>query len=176
MSVSDLMTKLRRVLPRATRKWSTNAVEELKKMAREGLDLSPRSKPSTLLPVIFRCRTCRQRLRFKEALSHKYLYKVKPKSRSTRRIPPYESLLRGYSTYPRNDQVLRVDVIASRRVENLVGQLGQNLLASRVTYDEMIQSTTGIKVVCNLCHPKVATSMDFKDAPSGKERNEVLDS
>ncbi|KAG9318778.1 hypothetical protein JVU11DRAFT_878 [Chiua virens] len=160
MSDWDLKTGLQPVLFNAFKNWSADAVEELKQMARKDLDFPPRSKPSSLLPVIFRCKTCHQGLRFNDALSHEHLYEVRPKEHSTCSLRTYERFLRGYSIYPRNTQVLQADVAASRRVENLVRQFGRN--PSKVTYEELSPSTR--KVVCNLCPPEVATGMIFIEA------------
>jgi hypothetical protein len=160
------LKELLRVLPRAIRKWSSDAVEELEQFARVQLDLSPLSKPSRLPSVIFRCRSCirrGRRLRFDEALSHKHLYKEQrneDQRKNTREMSSYDESVMRYGKHPWNIQVLRVDVPVSRRVENLIRRMGQN--PNRVTYDEVRHST--VKVVCGLCRPRVATRMDFEHA------------
>ena len=156
MSLDSLKKKFSRVLPRAIRKWSSDAVEELEQFSREQLGLSPQSKPSRIPYVIFRCRTCArwgpgsQRFRFDEALSHQHLYKEKSKGGprgGTREMSLYDRFPMGHDTHPRDIQVLRVDVKLSRRVENLIRRMGRN--PDRVTY-----------VVCGLCPP----AMDFEYA------------
>lgn len=170
ISQDNLEKKLLRVLPRAIRKWSSDAVQELEQVALEQLCLPPSSKPSNLPWVIFRCkarsRSCRQRLKFDEALSHDHLYREKreeegkDKREKTDEISAYDTFIMGFSLRPRNIQGLQIDVTASRRVENLVRRMGQN--PSRVTYDELRRST--VEVVCGLCNPKDSMRMNFEDA------------
>ena len=165
MGYDDLKKKLSRVLPRAIRKWSSNAVEELEQLAREQLDLSRLSKPSRLPFVIFQCRSCfrrgprRQRLRFDEALHHHHLYEElrKEDRENTGKMTFYDKFVMRDGTHPRDIHVLRVDVPISRRVENLIRKIGQN--PNMVTYGELRRST--VKVVCGLCRPEVATRMNF---------------
>lgn len=163
VSQDGLEKKLPRVLPRAIRKWSSNAVQELEQLAREQLCLPPLSKPSCLSWVIFLCkacsRNCRQRLMFDEALSHHHLYRAtyREDKHTRKEIGEYDKFIMEYPTHPWNIQDLRVDVKVSRRVENLVRRMGQN--PSRVTYDELCYST--VEVVCGLCNSQAATRMDF---------------
>lgn len=164
----ELKNKLFRVLPPAIRKWSSDVVEELEQFAREQLSLPPLSKPSRLPSVIFRCTVCarsfrhHQRFRFEEVLFHQHLYKEKPKDDKeyTGEMTLHDKLVMGQRTHPWSIQALRVDVIVSRRVENLIKRMGQN--PSRVTYDELRHST--VKVMCGLCRPQVATRMNFEQA------------
>ncbi|KAF8557232.1 hypothetical protein OG21DRAFT_1482329 [Imleria badia] len=165
----DLKKKLFHVLPPAIRKWSSDAVEELEQFAREELNLPRSSKPSRLPSVIFRCQVCfpnfrrHQRFSFEEALSHHHLHKAKSEDDDREHIGEmsfYDKYVMGCRTYPRNIQALRVDVPASRRVDNLVRRMGQN--PSRVTHDELRHST--VKAVCGLCRPQVATRMNFEQA------------
>ena len=164
----DGLKELSRVLPRAIRKWSSNAVEELEQFTRGQLDLSPLSKPSRLPSVIFRCRSCfrrgprGQRLRFDEALCHHHLYEKLSKEdrENTGKMTPYDKFVMRDGTHPRDIHVLRVDVPVSRRVENLIRRMGQN--PNSVTYDELRYST--VKVVCGLCRPEVAAGMNFEYA------------
>ncbi|KAN0076990.1 hypothetical protein V8E55_010845 [Tylopilus felleus] len=145
ISQDNLEKKLLRVLPRAIRKWSSDAVQELEQA---------------------RSRSCRQRLKFDEALSHDHLYREKreeegkDRREKTDEISAYDTFIMGFSLRPRNIQGLQIDVTASRRVENLVRRMGQN--PSRVTYDELRRST--VEVVCGLCNPKDSMRMNFEDA------------
>jgi hypothetical protein len=170
MSHDNLTKKFSRVLPRAIRKWSSDAVEELEQFARDQLGLSPLSTPSRIPSVIFRCRTCSRqgpcgkRLTFDEALFHHHLYDLKHKGLQrggTREMSSYDQFLTEltHSSRTRDIKVLRVDVTISRKVENLIRRMGQN--PDRVTYNELRHST--IKVLCSLCPPQVA-SMDFEHA------------
>lgn len=159
----DLKKKFARVLPSAIKKWSSNTVEELEQFARKQLGLPPLSKPSCFPSVIFRCKVCRHRFGFDEALSHQHLYKERhagDRPEINCNMTPYDKLLIHHHVHPRNTQVLRVDVTISRRVENLVRRIGQN--PSRITYQELRHST--VKVVCGLCRPDVATRMNFEHA------------
>lgn len=161
MSHDDLKTKFFRVLHLAMRKWSSNAVEELEQFARKELALPPLLKPSYLPSVIFRCRVCHRRLRFDKALSHLHLYNTKSKRpKNIRTMSAYDQYLIGCDIHPRNLQVLRVDITVSRRVENLVRRIGQN--PNRITYHKLCHST--VRVICGLCRPEVATSMNFARA------------
>ena len=168
-SHDDMKKALFRMLPRAIRKWSSDAVEELEQFARNQLGLPPLSKPSRLPSVIFLCKACsRQRSRcprfgFDEALSHQHLYKEKRQDYqrdNTREMSSYDKFVMGYATHPRDIKVLQVDVTVSRRVENLIRRMGQN--PSRVTYDDLRRSA--VNVVCGLCSPQDATRMDFEHA------------
>ena len=167
-NVEVLETKFLRVLPPAIRKWNSDAVEKLEQLAREKLGLPPRSKPHCLPSVIFRCKACvreksksRQRLVFDNALSHHHLYQDRRKEdqrEDTDEMSPFDKLVMRCRTYARNIHVLRVDVAASGRVENLIRRIGQN--PNRVTYEELCRST--VKVVCGLCQPHAATRLDFE--------------
>jgi len=169
-NVEVLKKKFLRVLPAAIRTWRSDAVEKLEHLAREQLGLPPRSKPHCLPSVIFRCKVCvrensksRGRLRFGKALSHHHLYqdrREEDKRRDNDEMSPFDELVMRCRTYARNIHVLRVDVAASGRVENLIRRIGQNL--NRVTYEELCRST--VKVVCGLCRPHVATRLDFEHA------------
>ena len=169
-NVGVLKKKFRRVLPDVIRKWSSDAVQKLEQLAREQLGLPPRSKPCCLPSVIFRCKACvreksksRRRLRFDDALSHRHLYRDRRKEEkreATDEMSLSDKLAMRGRIYARNIHVLRVDVAASGRVENLIRVIGQN--PSRVTYEGLCRST--IQVVCGLCQPQVATRLDFKHA------------
>ncbi|KAI9571240.1 hypothetical protein HD554DRAFT_2169086 [Boletus coccyginus] len=170
-NIEALQKKFLRVLPAAIRKWSSDAVEKLEQLARDQLGLPPLSKPYCHPSVIFRCKACvrenskNPRLRFDDALSHHHLYRDRlqvqeEKKEDTDEMTSFDKLVKRCGTYGRNIHVLRVDVAASGRAENLIRRIGQN--PSRVTYEGLCRST--VKVVCSLCRPTVATRLDFKDA------------
>jgi len=156
----DMKKKLFRVVSQGIRKWSSDVVEELESVARERLNLTPLLKPTHLPPAIFCCKRCTHRLVFDEALSHRHLYKERRHGkRNTSDMSIHERLLTEYEwKLPRDIDILRIDVRASRRVENLIRRMGKN--PNTVTYGELYRST--VKVACSLC--RSPTNMDFETA------------
>ncbi|KAI9571239.1 hypothetical protein HD554DRAFT_152106 [Boletus coccyginus] len=167
-NLEDLKKKFLRALPSVIKKWSSDAVEALKQLARERMCLPPLSKPYCLPSVIFRCKKCARHsppgYTFDEAITHYHLYSWirREDKRETDEMTPFDKLLMTSrcDTHGRNIHVLRVDVTASGRVENLIRRMGRH--PSKVTYEELRRST--VKVVCGLCSTQDATRLNFENA------------
>ena len=115
--------------------------------------ISPLCQNPLACLAFFLCKACSRnhhlRLRFDEALSHHHVYKDKHEEdevEETGEMSVYDRLLMWYDTHPRDIQTLRVDVTASRGVENLIERMGQN--PSKVTYDELsLDYQSGMRLV-----------------------------
>ncbi|KAF9237381.1 hypothetical protein BU15DRAFT_76096 [Melanogaster broomeanus] len=172
LTMRALTRAIKPVLPKLIQEWSTNAVDEVKKLAREQLGLSSRVNPSRHIAVVFQCETCHKMLRFDQALTHPHL-SVDPTlsycSSSTRKIydeaaegsSAYEQLARVYfRCLPRDCSVLRADATSFRRISTLVTMLGYN--PATVAYDD--PRLSDVKVTCDSCRQSRRTVMDFPTA------------
>ncbi|KAF9246218.1 hypothetical protein BU15DRAFT_70327 [Melanogaster broomeanus] len=170
LNMADLTYKPKLVLHKLVKRWSANAVDEVKKLARAELGLSPRVDPSRRISVIFQCKACCKMLRFDEALSHPHLYKstldhlrtaTRKRSDKASETPSYEQLARDrYLCYPRDCNVLRPDVTVFRRINDLVEMIGYT--PDTVTMDDLRHS--GIKVTCGRCRQSSQRVMDIPTA------------
>ncbi|KAF9237383.1 hypothetical protein BU15DRAFT_48806 [Melanogaster broomeanus] len=168
------MNTLAPMLPKLIRKWTTNTVKEVKRLAREQLGLSSEVDPSRHISVVFQCNTCRTMLRFDEALSHSHLYEstLGYPNRSSRTqkncdeapevlLSSYEKLARAhYKCLPWNCSVLRVDTTSFHRINTLITMLGYD--PATVTYDD--PRLSDVAVTCDGCHRSRRTVMDIRAA------------
>jgi hypothetical protein len=172
LTSSVLTRTLKPVLHKSIEKWSANAVNEVKGLAREQLGLRPGVDPSRHISVIFQCETCHKMLRFDEALTHPHFSEDttpdcrrtptrKIRDKAPEGLSSYEQLARAFfRSLPWDCSALRADAASFLRINNLVTVLGYN--PATVTYDDLLLSD--VKVTCNSCRSSRRMVMDIPTA------------